>query len=340
MRFTAVPLLAGLAAAVPLSPYALPVPPKTSGVVARQNGTSPITGSPTDPCNIGFCTLNGGTTGGAAGNTVTVTDVASLKEAAEADEPAVIIVSGALSGSEKIRVASDKTIFGESGSSIEGVGFYINKANNVILRNLKISKVLADNGDAIGIQKAQNVWIDHCDLSSDREHGKDFYDGLLDVTHAADFVTLSNNFIHDHFKASLVGHSDSNGDEDTGHFTITYANNYWKNINSRGPSVRFAKAVHIVNNYEEDIDTGGINARMGAQILLQSSAFKGVEEAVLSKDSDEVGFVTVDDVDLGEGTNTVEAGTLTAADLPYDPIEVLGSRQVPSIIPTTAGATL
>ncbi|KAK7743390.1 hypothetical protein SLS62_010583 [Diatrype stigma] len=339
MKFAAIQLFAGLAAAVPLSPYSLPmVPPKAREIAIRQNGTG--SASATDACNIGFCTQNGGTTGGAAGTTTTVTDVASLKEAAEADGPAVIVVSGALSGAEKIRVAADKTIYGESGSSIEGVGFYINKVNNVIMRNLKISKVLADNGDAIGIQEAQNVWIDHCDLSSDRDHDKDYYDGLLDVTHGADFITLSNNYLHDHFKASLVGHSDSNGDEDTGHLTITYANNYWKNINSRGPSVRFAKAVHIINNFEDTLDTGGVNARMGAQILIQSSAFTGVEEAILSKDSDEVGYVTVDDVDLGGGSNTVEPGTLTAASLPYDPIEALGSAQVASVIPTTAGATL
>lgn len=237
MKFTAVPLFAGLAAAVPLSPYSLPNAPasKARGLAIRQNGTT--SSAATDACNIGFCTQNGGTTGGAAGSTITVTDVASLKEAAEADEPAVIIVSGVLSGSDKIRVASDKTIYGESGSSIEGVGFYINKANNVIVRNLKISKVPAANGDAIGIQAAQNVWIDHCDLSSDRDHDKDFYDGLLDVTHASDFVTLSNNFLHDHFKASLVGHSDSNGDEDTGHLTITYVSSQFHDAAQMRPSV-------------------------------------------------------------------------------------------------------
>lgn len=109
----------------------------------------------------------------------------------------------------------------------------------MILRNLKISKVLADNGDAITIQAASNVWVDHCDLSSDTDHGKDFYDGLVDVTHASEYVTVSNTFFHDHFKASLVGHSDSNAAEDQGHLHVTYANNYWYNVNSRGPSVRF-----------------------------------------------------------------------------------------------------
>lgn len=51
-----------------------------------------------------------------------------------------------------------------------------------------------------------------------------YYDGLCDVTHASDYVTISNTYFHDHYKVSLVGHSDSNADEDTGHLTVTYAN--------------------------------------------------------------------------------------------------------------------
>ena len=73
--------------------------------------------------------------------------------------------------------------------ALTGIGFYINKSKNVIMRNLKISKVEADNGDAIGIQAASNVWVDHCELSSDQTHDKDFYDGLLDITHASEWVT-------------------------------------------------------------------------------------------------------------------------------------------------------
>ena len=44
--------------------------------------------------------------------------------------------------------------------------------SNVILRNLKISKVLAEAGDAIGIQASSQVWVDHVDLSSDQDHDK------------------------------------------------------------------------------------------------------------------------------------------------------------------------
>lgn len=44
--------------------------------------------------------------------------------------------------------------------------------SNVIIRNIKISKVLASAGDAIGVQSASQVWLDHLDLSSDRDHDK------------------------------------------------------------------------------------------------------------------------------------------------------------------------
>ena len=72
------------------------------------------------------------------------------------------------------------------------------------------------------------------------------YDGLLDITHGCTGVTVTNSFVriknassinalnahlflpklHDHWKASLVGHSDNNGDEDKA-LRVTYASNYW-----------------------------------------------------------------------------------------------------------------
>lgn len=63
---------------------------------------------------------------------------------------------------------------------------------------MKISKVLADYGDGVTIQLSTNVWVDHCDFSGDETVGKDTYDGLVDLSHAADFVTISNNYFHNH----------------------------------------------------------------------------------------------------------------------------------------------
>lgn len=200
---------------------------------------------------IGYASLNGGTTGGKGGATVTVASLPEFTAAVGKKDDTtkkVIYIKGTITGSAKVNIGSNKSIVGlDSSAGFEGVGLYIDKSSNVIIQNIKSSKVLASNGDAIGIQAATNVWVDHVDVSSDLDHDKDYYDGLLDVSHASEWVTISNSYIHDHYKTSLVGHSDNNGAEDTGHLHVTYANNYWNNVGSRTPSVRFGTA-HIFNS--------------------------------------------------------------------------------------------
>ncbi|RYP60455.1 hypothetical protein DL769_008116 [Monosporascus sp. CRB-8-3] len=171
---------------------------------------------------VGYATLNGSTTGGAGGGSTTVTSLSALKDCAKQSGPAISIVSGTISGNDVLPVTSDTTIIGKDYKAVlRGVGLKINgkkngdKVRNVIARNLGIGKVDSAKGDAIGIQYVENIWIDHCDLQGD----KDKYDGLVDITHGTDFVTVSSSFLHNHWKASLVGHSDSNGAEDTGHLT-------------------------------------------------------------------------------------------------------------------------
>ncbi|KAK4624122.1 putative pectate lyase A [Fulvia fulva] len=285
---------------------------------------------------VGYASQNGGTTGGAGGTTTTVSSLAQFTKAVTADEATVVYVKGTIKGSAQTKVSSDTSILGlDSSSGLEGISLYIKDVSNVIVRNLAISKVLADNGDAIGIQKATNVWIDHMDLSSDMDNGKDYYDGLCDVTHASDWVTISNTYFHDHYKVSLVGHSDSNADEDTGHLTVTYANNYWSNTNSRIPSIRFGTA-HIFNSYYDSADTG-VNTRMGAEVLVESTVFTGVKYPVCSRDSDETGSAVTKDVDFGSGENTAPKGSLTS--MPYK-YTLLGSAKVKAAVVGTAGNTL
>lgn len=154
MKFTLVSSL--MAAAVSAAPTFNLVQPRAA------NSTS-VSGSMTEACNIGYATQNGGTTGGAAGEQVTVSSLEEFKTAAEAEGAAIIIVDGTITGSDKVDITSDKTVIGASGSSLEGVGIRIKKASNVIVRNMKISKVLADAGDAVTVQESQNVWLDHLD---------------------------------------------------------------------------------------------------------------------------------------------------------------------------------
>ncbi|KAM0718060.1 hypothetical protein Q7P37_006392 [Cladosporium fusiforme] len=309
-----------LAALTPLGTFA-------GSLIARQNASP-----------IGYASLNGGTTGGAGGKTVTVSTYADLVAAVKDDSPAIVYVKGKLTGSDKIRVGSNKSILGiDSSSGLTGVGLFVRNAKNVIIRNLAISKVRTGNpgGDAIGVQESTNIWIDHCDLSSDLTSGKDYYDGLADFSHGADYITVSNTYFHDHFKASLVGHSDSNGSEDKGKLRITYANNYWKNINSRMPLLRFGTA-HVFNSVYDGGETA-VNTRMGAQALVESTVFTNVKRAILSIDSKEVGYAVSKDVVLNGATNEAPKGTLNSVPYSYS---LLGSGKVASAVIGKAGNTL
>lgn len=220
------------------------------------------------------------------------------------------------SGSDQIVVTSNKTILGVGANAgITGGGLFIKKASNVIVRNLKISFATAPT-DLIQVQQSDHVWIDHNELFNDTSHDKDFYDGTLDLTHAADFVTVSWNKLHDHFKGSLVGHSDNNASEDVGHLRITYAHNWFDNIASRLPRVRFG-TVHIYNNLFQDASTSGIHCLMRSQCLVENNVFQNVKLPVwTTEDSDEDGFAVISGNDFGGQAPVItQTGTFTKA--PY-----------------------
>lgn len=80
-------------------------------------------------------------------------------------------------------------------------------------------------------------------------------------------------------QGSLVGHSDNNGDEDTGHLHVTYHHNYWTNVNSRLPSIRFGTG-HIYSSCFEENPTSGINSRMGANVLVEDCYFLDTKDAM------------------------------------------------------------
>ncbi|KAH9882771.1 hypothetical protein J1614_000137 [Plenodomus biglobosus] len=325
MKFSIVSL--GLMAVSALAaPMASQISPKRAG--PAKNTTTSLE----EVATVGFATQGGGTSGGKGGKTIEVASLSELSDAVKGDDAAIVLITGPIKGNaEQIRIGSNKSIIGKDSSVVlTNVQLRVKDVKNVIIRNLAISKVVG--ADAIGIQKASNVWIDHVDLSSDMDHDKDYYDGLLDITHAADFVTISNSFMHDHYKCSLVGHSDSNDSEDKGHLTVTYAQNYWKNINSRGPSFRFGTG-HLFNNYYEDV-SDGINTRQGAQVLVENNVFTGSKKALYSTDN---GFAVANGNDFGNGKNTAPKGTLTKA--PYN-VELLDLSAVRAAVVGSAGVTL
>ncbi|RWA04865.1 hypothetical protein EKO27_g10240 [Xylaria grammica] len=317
-------LLAGVASAVPTPTENGPLDDRT----VEKRATI------TDACTVGYCTMNGGTTGGAGGTTTTVSTLAEFTAAVQAEGPAVVIVSGSLTGAVKVEVTSDKSIIGKAGSSLTGIGLTILGQSNVIIRNLKSSKVLAEYGDAVTVQSSSNIWIDSCDFSSDLDHSKDYYDGLVDIVHASEWVTVSNTYFHDHWKGSLVGHSSNNGDEDTGHLHVTYYGNWFDNINSRTPMYRFGTG-HVFNNIGDTV----INTRDNAQMLIESSVWESCpKKGIFTNDSNVgPGYAVVNDINLGDSQNLAPEGTLTSVPYSYT---LLGSANTKASVQANAGQKL
>jgi pectate lyase len=313
-----------------VSALAAPMP---SQIAPKRDGLAKRAASLEDVATTGFATQNGGTSGGKGGKTIEVGSLSELEAAVKGEDAAIVLITSPIKGSgENVKVGSNKSVIGKDASVVlSDFTITVKAVKNVILRNFAMEKVVG--GDAIAIQEAQNVWVDHVDLSSDLDHDKDYYDGLLDVTHAADYVTISNSFLHDHWKASLVGHSDSNGGEDKGHLTVTYNNNYWLNINSRGPSFRFGTG-HLYNNYYENV-SDGINTRQGAQLLVQNNVWVKAKKALYSTDG---GNAVAEGNDFGDSENTAPKGTLSKA--PYEVPELLEASAVKAAVVGTAGVTL
>ncbi|KAG8769356.1 hypothetical protein FRC12_005009 [Ceratobasidium sp. 428] len=286
--------------------------------------------STSEKATVGYATLSGGTTGGGSAAAITVTTLAALKTAC-AKSGSVVVVSGTITGNEAVKVASGVTIVGKPGASLVGVGLRVLEVSNVIIRNLKISKVLAAAGDALAVQSANRVWIDHVDLSSDRDHDKDYYDGLLDITHGCYAVSVTNSYLHDHWKGSLVGHSDSNESEDKA-IQVTYAFNKWYNLNSRTPSFRFGHG-HIFNNYFLS-NSDGINTRVGAELLVQNNVFESVEKPLYSTDN---GYANQSGNDFGGASNTALTTSWSSVGYSYS---LTATSSVKSYVNSNAGAKL
>ncbi|HYH02333.1 MAG TPA: family 16 glycoside hydrolase, partial [Bacillota bacterium] len=215
-------------------------------------GPSPSPYNTTNP--IGFASVNAlgqdGTTGGAGGPTVTVTTTEQFLDYISRPEPYIIRVAGTITlprgdTDGMHSVASDKTIIGVgSNAALVGGGVLIglpvddavtsmpaNAVHNIIIRNLSFSGA---SDDAINVQMfSHHIWIDHCDFSNGG-------DGLVDIKRGSDFITVSWNRFHDHYKTCLLGHDDANGAQDSGRLRVTYHHNFFDRSDQRNPRVRFS----------------------------------------------------------------------------------------------------
>ncbi|KAK5173037.1 uncharacterized protein LTR77_003159 [Saxophila tyrrhenica] len=249
----------------------------SSYALAPPNGHNPY-------ALIGYGKANpiGPTTGGKGGKSVTVSTAEDLLAAVKGNEPLKVYVKGSISLPSRLAPGSNKSILGV-GSTAEILqnGISVVNQTNVIIRNIAIRFIL-DN-DGITVQNTTRVWVDHCEFESEfsQEVGPDTYDGQLDIVRASDWVTVSWNYFHDHWKSSLVGNSDVLRDVDFGHLHITYHHNYWRNEGTRGPAGRFGHQ-HIFNNFYKDFHYQAIHSRSDNQVLVEGNVFRGDTREALS----------------------------------------------------------
>ncbi|WP_093777887.1 polysaccharide lyase family 1 protein [Streptomyces sp. yr375] len=300
-------------------------PPRTHAqrsalmAVAAALGTAAVLALPqaagaADSSPVGF---GAGTTGGGSATAVTVSTEAAFRTAVAGSAAKVVKVNALVPLSGQVDIGSNTTVLGVGSSSgFTGGGLRLKKVTNVVVRNLNISKPLKP-ADGIEVQASTKVWIDHNSFSADRDHDKDYYDGLLDINHASDYVTVSWNTFKDHFKGSLVGHSDNNASQDTGHLRVTYHHNYFSNVYSRIPSLRFGTG-HFYDNYVVGAETA-VHSRMGAQMLVENNVFRSTVVAVTtSRDSDADGYANLTGNDLGgAATEVSQVGTFTKPPYSY-----------------------
>lgn len=210
----------------------------------------------------------------------TVNNAYDLTTQLQSPEPRVIFLDGMLPLTEAIKVTVDrdnrngnKTLIGVGANSgLTGAGLDLSYADNVILRNLKISKAAAGEGDAITILASHHIWIDHCDLSSDKNDTTSGYDGLVDITHGSAFVTVSWTLFHDHKDSSLVGHTaDATAQAEDQNLSVTYHHNLFLNVNS-GPRVRWGFA-HVFSNHFQDVDAFGVVSESDAIVQVDHNVF-------------------------------------------------------------------
>ncbi|KAH9881515.1 hypothetical protein IAQ61_000241 [Plenodomus lingam] len=235
---------------------------------------------------VGYAKDNplGPTTGGASkdGKTITVTNVADFIQAVNNSEPTVVYAKGSFNFSSRVRIGSHKTLVGvgKHGASITGAGLNLFNATNIIVRNFHLTAI---PDDAITIRNSTRIWIDHNEFSTGSfpALGPDAFDGQVDIIRASDWITLSWNFFHDHWKSSLVGNSDALRATDLGTLHITYHHNYWRNEGTRGPAARFGHQ-HIFNNLYEHFRYQAIHSRSDNQLLVEGNVFRGKSREALS----------------------------------------------------------
>ncbi|MFJ6409913.1 polysaccharide lyase family 1 protein [Streptomyces hydrogenans] len=317
----------------------------------------------------GYASQNGGTTGGAGGQTVRATTGTEIHAAlcgrASSSTPITIQVEGTINHANTAKVSGDScntaagvielkqisnvTLVGVgAGAVFDQVGIHIRESSNIIIQNVTVKNVrksgspTSNGGDAIGMESdVRNVWVDHSTLEASGGESEGF-DGLFDMKDNTQYVTLSYSVLRNSGRGGLVGSSEtelSNG-------FITYHHNLYENIDSRAPLLRGGTA-HMYDNHYRQLNESGINSRAGAHAKVENNYFEDSKDVLGTFYTDAAGYWQVagnvfDNVTWSpKGTDYNPAGpnpvSNATVSVPY--AYTLDSAScVPDVVARTAGA--
>lgn len=180
-------------------------------------------------------------------------------------------------GPKPLKVGSNKTVIGVGvGSGLKGKGLEVQKASNVIIRNLSITDVndgVVWGGDAITLDDARNVWIaDNYTARIGRQH---VVTGISEEP--VENVTISGNYFDGtddyayycdgrHYYAVLLGAKDQ---------TTTVVGNRFHSTSGRSPQVgQRGGIIHLVNNYyDNNSGAGGLAGSDNLSVLVEGNYF-------------------------------------------------------------------
>ncbi|MGW6794424.1 pectate lyase family protein [Streptomyces chartreusis] len=334
------------------------------GVTLSMSEASAATGSAT-----GYATQNGGTTGGAGGQTVRATTGtqihAALCSRAASNTPITIEVEGTINHGNTTKVSGDScntaagvielkqisnvTLVGVgSGAVFDQLGIHIRESSNIIIQNVTVRNVkksgspTSNGGDAIGMESdVRNVWVDHATLLASGGESEG-YDGLFDMKDNTQYVTLSYSILRNSGRGGLIGSSES----DLSNGYVTFHHNRYENIDSRAPLLRGGTA-HAYNNHYVSLSESGINSRAGAKAKVDNNYFEDSKDVLGTFYTDQRGYWQVsgnvfDNVTWSSpGTENYPAGpnpqSNTTVSIPYS-YSLDAAACVPDVVSRTAGA--
>jgi pectate lyase len=185
-------------------------------------------------------------------------------------------------GLQRLKVGSNKTLIGRGDhAGIQGMGLFIGGgARNVIVRNLTLSDInprVLWGGDALTIDDADGVWIDHntfarigrqmivtgwgsashVTLSNNEFDGRTDYSSTCDGHHYwvwlflghHDTLTVARNYVHD--TSGRAPHAGGMGNAD---ITAQLVNNVFAHLTSQGAIMSRTDSSHLLvegNRFED-----------------------------------------------------------------------------------------